>query len=403
MFASIFKTALKDKDRAKSFSAIVFEQFLKHKLAVVSASVLIFMTLLAATAPLISKSLGVDPESQNVLFRFAPMMSKVPLPLDEQVIRVNNWSATSSVVASQVAIQLKARSILESRYSAENPADYLTAITEALEAKEITHEQIGQNPSAEIREFIRELDSYQVTHLLGTDELGRDVFSRLLFGARVSLGVAAITVFFSALIGLSVGCLAGFYGGWIDALLMRLTDSFLALPILPLLIVLSAVDLKQAPAIGSLLKQFPPEFESMAKMVFVLALFGWMSIARLVRGNVLSVKELEYVLAARTLGARDGRVISYHVVPNVIAPLLVAVTLQVGEAMIAESALSFLGLGIQPPMASWGNMLQNALELVSSAPVLAVLPGLFIFAISVSVNFVGDGLRDAVDPKAISR
>jgi peptide/nickel transport system permease protein len=138
-------------------------------------------------------------------------------------------------------------------------------------------------------------------------------------------------------------------------------------------------------------------------MIVVLVVFAWMPMARLVRGAVLSIKENEYVLAARTLGATSMAIIGFHIIPNVLGPLIVNVTLNTGEALLVETALSFLGLGIQPPTASWGNMLQNAFEIVSSAPTLAVAPGLMIFSVVLAVNFIGDGLRDALDPKAIRR
>jgi peptide/nickel transport system permease protein len=207
----------------------------------------------------------------------------------------------------------------------------------------------------------------------------------------------------SGLIGLVVGSLAGYYGGRLDAFLMRFTDALLSLPILVVLIVVSAIDL------GKLLGGTPfafivdHEYESVIKMVIILCAFSWMQAARLVRGSILSIKEQEFVLAARVLGARDRTIIVSHIVPNVIAPLLVAVTLGIGNAILFEAALSFLGLGIQPPTPSWGNMLHNAQDMVQHAPMLAVLPGLLILLTVISFNYVGDGVRDAVDPKAIRR
>ena len=181
---------------------------------------------------------------------------------------------------------------------------------------------------------------------------------------------------------------------------MRITDSLLALPILPLMIVFAAVDLNKLPALSWFITG---SNESIMKLVVVLTLFSWMEAARLIRGNILSVREREFVLAAITLGARSGAIIRTHIVPNVIAPLLVAVTLRVGGAILFEAALSFLGLGIQPPTPSWGNMLFNAHEIIHESPQLAIMPGLLIFITVICFNFVGDGLQDAIDPKAIRR
>ncbi len=181
---------------------------------------------------------------------------------------------------------------------------------------------------------------------------------------------------------------------------MRVTDALLSLPLLPFQIMIAAVDLGKLPAIRELIN---PEYESIIKMVFILCLFSWMPVARLVRGSILSIREREFVLAAKTLGATDSTIIVRHMFPNVIAPMLVSITLGVGESILFESALSFLGLGIMPPTPSWGNMLNNAQELIYQAPYLAIIPGVLILITTVSFNYLGDGLQDAIDPKAIRR
>lgn len=237
-------------------------------------------------------------------------------------------------------------------------------------------------------------------HLLGTDEAGRDVFIRLVYGTRISLMVAFMVALSSTIIGIAVGAIAGYYGGLVDSILMRLTDSLLALPTIPLLIILASVDHTKIPGLADLIS---PESASVIKMVVVLVVFSWMTQARLVRGEVLAIREQEYVQAAKTSGMSSLRIILGELLPNVVSPVIVSVTLSIGSSILFEAALSFLGLGIQPPTPSWGNMLNNAQEIVQTAPALAVIPGVLILLVVISFNFLGDGLQDALDPKAIRR
>jgi len=233
-------------------------------------------------------------------------------------------------------------------------------------------------------------------HWFGTDELGRDALVRLLYGGRVSLFVGLVAALIAATIGTLVGLAAGYFGGRLDALLMRITDSVLSLPSIPLLIVLAAIDLE---------KILPSELAnsenvSFVRIVVIVSLLGWTTVARLVRGATLSLKERDFVLAAEGSGGGHRRIMFRHILPNLLSPIIVAVTLSVGNVILAESTLSFLGLGIQPPMASWGNMLTNAQETIWEAPMLAIWPGLFIFVTVMCFNFLGDGLQDAFDPRA---
>lgn len=234
-------------------------------------------------------------------------------------------------------------------------------------------------------------------HPLGADELGRDLLVRLLYGGRVSLTVGIVAALISAVIGTAIGLAAAYFGGRLDAILMRLTDGVISLPLLPLLIVLAAVDFTR---LGVPQEVMDSEQASLYRIIFLVALVGWTTVARLVRGAALSVKAREYVVAAHALGANNARVILVHILPNVASPIIVATTLSVGNIILLESVLSFLGLGVQPPVASWGNMLTNAQELMYSAPMLAVWPGLMIFVTVMAFNFVGDGLQDALDPRA---
>ncbi len=235
-------------------------------------------------------------------------------------------------------------------------------------------------------------------HPLGTDELGRDLLLRLLYGGRVSLTVGLAAALIAAVIGTAIGLAAGYFGGTLDGLLMRVTDGVIALPLLPLLIVLAALDFTK---LGLPEDLMGGQQASLYRIVLLVAAVGWTTVARLVRGATLSMKAREFVTAAHALGAGNLRIMRVHLLPNVASPIIVATTLSIGNIILLESVLSFLGLGIQPPMASWGNMLTNAQELIHSAPMLAVWPGLLIFVTVMAFNFVGDGLQDALDPRAL--
>jgi len=236
-----------------------------------------------------------------------------------------------------------------------------------------------------------------LSHPLGTDELGRDVLLRLLYGGRISLFTGLTAACFAATIGTVIGLFAGYFGGRLDAALMRLTDSVIALPLLPLLIVLAAIDLNKLGLPPSIVES---ENVSFYRIVLIVAITGWTAVARLVRGATLSIKEREFIMAAQGVGAGHLHIMFRHILPNLLSPIIVAVTLSIGGVILLESVLSFFGLGIQPPMPSWGNMLTNAQQLIWEAPVLAIYPGLLIFITVISFNFLGDGLQDAFDPKA---
>jgi peptide/nickel transport system permease protein len=246
-------------------------------------------------------------------------------------------------------------------------------------------------------DLLSRYDPPSAAHWLGTDDAGRDELLRLMIGGQMSLLVGLLATAFSSLLGVLLGVIAGYLGGRTDALLMRFTDGMIALPLLPLLIVLGAVDLTK---LG-----FSAEFAHSGaagfwRIVVIISIVEWTSIARLTRAATLALRERDFVRAAQASGAGAAYVMRVHILPNVATPLIVAVTLTVGKVILFESVLSFLGFGIVPPTPSWGNMLNNAQELVTTAPALAIYPGLLIFVTVNAVNFLGDGLRQAFDPRA---
>ncbi len=237
-------------------------------------------------------------------------------------------------------------------------------------------------------------------HPLGTDELGRDLLLRLLEGGRVSLLVGISAALAAAGLGTAIGLVAGYRGGRIDAALMRLTDGVIALPLLPLLVVLAAIDLRKLGLPAWLVQS---EAASLYRIIILVSLVGWTTVARLVRGATLSLRAQDFVRAALALGASPRRIMLVHILPNVASAIIVATTLSVGHMILLESVLSFLGLGIEPPLPSWGNMLTGAQETIGLAPQLALYPGLLIFLTVIACNFLGDALQDALDPRATRR
>lgn len=301
-------------------------------------------------------------------------------------------------------------------------------------------------------------EGMSAAHPFGTDELGRDVFLRLMYGGRISLTVGLTSALAASLIGTTVGVIAGYFGGLVDAALMRFTDAMLSIPVLPLMIVFAALDLREivrgqgiwmalatltvmvmllvtvgtwlsdrtAPTSTYILSGLVAGLAgglpmagllmflgsdlggggttaSVVQLIIIVVLFSWMTVARLVRAATLQIRELDFVAAAKAFGAKPQEIIFRHIVPNAMAPIIVAATLQVGSIILYESVLSFLGLGVKPPTASWGNMLKNALDYMTESPLLAFWPGLLILIAVVCFNFFGDGLRDALDPHHVNQ
>lgn len=234
------------------------------------------------------------------------------------------------------------------------------------------------------------------SHPFGTDQLGRDIVARMMQGGQVSLTVGLAAMALSVLLGTLIGVLAGYFRR-IDGPLMRLTDLFLSLPLLPLLLVMSLLLREQ------LAMQFGPRAGMFLLIVVAIAITSWMQTARIVRGDVLALKEREFVLAARSIGTPARRVITRHVIPNVLSPVLVSATLMIATAIITESALSFLGLGFPPDFPTWGRLVADGMDRFQSQPMWAIIPGALISVTVLSVNYIGDGLRDALDPRIRGR
>ena len=246
-------------------------------------------------------------------------------------------------------------------------------------------------------------------HLLGTDNIGRDYFSRLLFAGRISLTVAVFSVLISTLVGVLVGAISGFFRGWIDAVLMRIVEFLLTIPTLPLLLLIAAMVISNEDAIpipqpvlqffGQIMLLSTRDARQGVLIIMVLAGLGWLSTAQIMRGMVLSLREQTFVEASRSLGSSSFRIIFVHMIPNAMAPIIVTASLALAGYIIAEAALSFLGFGIQDPIPTWGNMLSATQTYMFDKPWLPLIPGLPIFLCSLSFNFIGDGLRDALDPR----
>jgi len=240
------------------------------------------------------------------------------------------------------------------------------------------------------------LQAPMATHIFGTDSTGRDVFNRIIYGGQISLMIGLLAVVLEVSIGTVIGGMAAFYGGWVDAILMRFTEAMLSIPSLFLLIVLAKFLGHDIPTITILGRTFSG---SVGIVIIVIGLTSWMYLARIVRSNMLSLREMDYISAARSLGASNGRIFFTHLVPNTLGIIVVSATLGLASAILTEAYVSFLGLGVQPPTATWGNMMEQAQSFMTQgAWWMWVFPSSFIVMVILSVNLMGDGLRDAFDP-----
>jgi peptide/nickel transport system permease protein len=235
-------------------------------------------------------------------------------------------------------------------------------------------------------------------HPFGTDPIGRDILARTIFGGQISLLIGFVAVLVAVIVGVLIGAIAGYYGGIVDSILMRFTEAMFNVPQLPLLLVLGKMLSDKVPPINFLGREFSG---SVVVIITVIGLTSWMGLARIVRANFLSLKEQEFVTAAHCIGTGNASIIFAHILPNTMAPIIVNATLGVANAIINEAYVSFLGVGVLPPTATWGNMLNGAYKYIDTSPWLWIFPGTFIVLTVLSINFIGDGLRDALDPHAL--
>jgi peptide/nickel transport system permease protein len=253
------------------------------------------------------------------------------------------------------------------------------------------------------------VDAEGNTHILGVDHLGRDLFTRVLYAGRISLSIAIFVTLISETIGVALGAVAGFYGGWVDALISRITEFMLSIPTLPILLIVSAITQQldsplplpgfiQSAANGIFLAS-SRESQKIIILILILIVFNWIGAARLMRGMALSLSKQDFVESLRALGSSDARIIFRHIIPNGLAPIIVDASLGLGGVIITEAALSFLGLGVQDPVPTWGNMLDLSRSYMFQHPWLPLVAGIPLVLVSLAFNFIGDGLRDALDPR----
>ena len=250
---------------------------------------------------------------------------------------------------------------------------------------------------ANFNDTSQRLQAPSAAHPFGTDSIGRDILARTIYGGQISLFIGFVAVLIETILGILVGALAGYYGGVVDAILMRFTEALLIVPTIFVLLVMAKFFGGQIPEIHIANRAFSG---SVIVIVVIIGATSWMYLARIVRAEFLSLKEREFILAAHATGTSNFEIIFYHILPNTFAPIIVSSTLSVANAILAEAYISFLGLGVQPPTASWGNMLDNSVKYLDSAPWLWFFPGMLILLTVLSINYLGDGLRDALDPRS---
>jgi peptide/nickel transport system permease protein len=363
------KPAAAAPDKVVTARDLAWRKFKRHRLGVVSAAVLLAVYLICALAEFFAP---YHPEESGDFVYLAPQRVHFASPAGSFSLRPYVYGLTKGVDLETFQVKY-----------AENPAEQYPIHFFVQRPRAIAGPGRQQH-----RLVLLGVDAPGTVHLLGTDYRGRDLLTRILHGGRVTLTIGLFGVFVSSVLGAVLGTISGYFGGIVDNLIQRLIEVLSSIPTLPLWLALAAI--------------LPPTWPSTYVywgIVIILAVLGWTGLGRQIRAKVLSIKERDYVMAARACGAGHARIMTRHIIPNVISHIIVIVTLALPEMILAESSLSFLGLGIKPPLASWGLLLQDAqsLHVIRTAPWI-MLPGVFIVITVLSFNFLGDGLRDAMDP-----
>ncbi|MDH4129728.1 MAG: ABC transporter permease [Spirochaetota bacterium] len=407
MSLELINKASKKKPTHLSPSKLAWKRFKQHKLAMVSLWILIVLGLLSIIMPLP----WYDIMDVNWLH-----------PVDKPNIKATfKESFSENILIPYQIKEARLKKKIINKLSNEEKNIFLSYYT--FDSNKNTYKlksELTSKDELNIIELLRKSEYPSQVYILGTDENGFDVFTRLFYGGRISLTVGLVTALFAAFIGTIIGSVAGYFGGWTDSILMRFTDTMLSIPILPLLIILAVLDYNELFSnIGfdisgisnykwtleifgfKLFTIKLAEWGSIIRIILIIALFSWMSVARLVRGEVLSLKQREFIEASKVMGASHCRIIFKHLIPNSLTPVIISTTLALGAVIQYEAVLSFLGLGISTSTPSWGNMLSNSREYFIKSPALFVYPGIFIAITVICINFIGDGLRDALDPRHI--
>ncbi|MEK7487363.1 MAG: ABC transporter permease, partial [Planctomycetota bacterium] len=376
---------------AESFLALLWKRFRKHRLAVISLKFIVGLILFCSPLSYYVFSLWTGFEYDK-LFGYRLLLDDETVLYGDFSKNENQYVFTPVRYGNEWKI-LKSELVQPESSDPEKQTQWIKKNGDILKGTLLSHRSdyylIKVKSVVYARKRVIEISKSKYLepsfpswegNFFGTDKIGFDVFIRIIYGGQISLSVGIISSVLASILGVLIGSLAGFYGKGIDAALMRFTDAMLAIPVLPFMIVLSAVDMKKVPLLGSIVQywEISEKWISIGKINLVIIFFSWMVVARLVRGSILSLKETQFIEAARALGLSNARIIIHHLIPNCMAPVIVATTLAIGSNIVYESVLSYLGLGIQPPTPSWGNMLTDAKDYMKDAPHLFLIPRTFI-------------------------
>jgi peptide/nickel transport system permease protein len=388
--ARSYRKALRENDESQSGEASLWQlgmiSFKRNGISVAASMVIFVLYSVAFLAPLLSPFSPYDQQDFLVTAYQPPLTRLDALVLRQQrtiVIPLRTGSDAASSAANTLILDSQK---LRSR-NQEHNLKFVNSYR--IESGEVLYRQGMREKSEPLANFVNvsgmsARPEYAVTKtfLLGTDQYGRDIFSRVLYGSRISLSIGFLVVLISVSLGTVIGISSGYFGGWVDNTLMRIVDVLIAFPALFLILIIIAT-------FGN----------SIYLIVITLSFTGWMGVARIVRGQVLSLKEQEFILAAKSLGLSSGRIIFRHLLPNTLTPVIVAATLRIGSIILTEAGLSFLGLGVQPPTPSWGNIINEGRDSLLNHWWISTFPGVAILSTVVCFNLIGDGIRDALDPR----